>query len=114
MGRPAFADWVKDVYLKRYPPAPRDHAWRPPQDLGPWKHVAWVEYDHQVVMTAEQLGSYLLSQSNLQVVMEAEDESEGELRRWLNDETTQFFDDNRATAFVFGGFVACHQRAPVA
>lgn len=105
-----FGTWTRDVYLTAYPPPPRDRSWRPPADLGDWRHTGWESYDHPVPLTSDQLATYLLSQSNLQTVIERNQESEEHLRSWIADETAPFFDDAGAAVFLFCGFVACHQR----
>lgn len=60
--------------------------------------------------SADQLANYLLTQSNLQAVIERGDETEKELRFWLIDQLAPFFADDPVAVFMFGGFVACHRR----
>lgn len=107
-----FSKWFQDTYLNRYPPPPRDRSWRPPDDLGSWRHVSWERYDHPISLDATGLARYLLTQSNLQSVMEPGHRSEEELRAWLLTETADFFPDEQESTFIFGGFVACHARHP--
>lgn len=110
--REDFGSWVRDVYLATYPSPPRDRSWQPPEDLGSWRHMGWEQYDQQVVFTADQLATYLLTQSNLQTVIERGDETEDQLRSWLLEELTPFFADDPAAWFLFGGFVARHRLQP--
>lgn len=107
-----FSGWFRETYLNRYPPPPRDRWWRPPDDLGSWRHTAMERYQQQVSLDPTGLANYLLTQSNLQTVMERDDESEDVLRAWLIAETADFFPDGREVDFTFGGFVACHSRRP--
>ncbi len=109
--RPEFGAWIRDVYLRAFPSPPRDRSWRPPADLGNWEHVAWERYDHPVDSTVDELAGYLLTQSNLQIVIERGDQTEDELRTWLQSEITPFFNRNRSRTFLFGGFVACHRQS---
>ncbi|MFP4074007.1 MAG: class I SAM-dependent methyltransferase [Actinomycetota bacterium] len=109
--REDFGDWVRDVYLATYPSPPRDRSWRPPEDLGSWRHTGWEQYDHQVVFTVDRLATYLLTQSNLQTVIDRGDETEHQLRSWLLEELSPFFADDSAS-FMFGGFVAFHRLQP--
>jgi len=52
-GEARFEDWIKASYLQRYPPPERDRSWRPPADLGEWRHVRWERYDHSITFDAE-------------------------------------------------------------
>lgn len=105
-----FVHWVRDVYLERYPFPSRDRSWRPPDDLGPWRHTGWERFEHAVAFDIDQLAAYLLTQSNLQTVIERGERPEEELRSWLVSEVSPFFGDDRSARFVFGGFVAGHRR----
>lgn len=106
-----FGQWSRDVYLATYPSPHRDRSWRPPDDVGDWQHVGWDRYDHPVSFSADHLATYLLTQSNLQTVIERGDKTEEQLRSWLMDELALFFADDPVAVFMFGGFVACHRRA---
>jgi SAM-dependent methyltransferase len=106
-GHEGFSAWARDVYLNTYPSPPRDRSWRPPDDLGNWTHTGWERYEHPVPFTADQLAAYLLTQSNLQTVIEHGEQTEDELRVWLITETAQFFVDDPEPVFLFGGFIAC-------
>ena len=106
-----FGQWARDVYLSTYPSPPRDRSWRPPDDLGDWRHMGWESYDQPVPFSADQLATYLLTQSNLQTVIERGDKTEKQLRSWLMHELAPFFADDPVAVFMFGGFVACHRRA---
>jgi SAM-dependent methyltransferase len=108
--REDFGAWMRDVYLSTFPSPRRDRSWRPPDDLGEWLHTGWERYDHPVSFTADQVASYLLTQSNLQAVIERGDQSEQQLRSWLLSETSPFFAPDPVPVFMFGGFVACHRR----
>ncbi|MGF1617946.1 MAG: class I SAM-dependent methyltransferase [Acidimicrobiia bacterium] len=105
-----FGRWARDVYLSVYPSPPRDRSWRPPQDLGNWRHTGWESYDHPVSFSSDQLATYLLTQSNLQAVIESGAKTEKQLRSWLMDELAPFFTDDPVAVFMFGGFVAGHRR----
>lgn len=107
-GHQDFAAWGREIYLSRFPAPHRDRSWRPPEDLGDWKHVGWERYDDPVSMTRNALTDYLLTQSNLQVVIERGDHTEEELRTWVYEELTPFFEGDERATFMFGGFVACH------
>lgn len=109
-GHSGFERWFREVYLTRYPAPPRDRSWRPPDDLGSWRHTGWERFEHSVAFTVDRLAAYLLTQSNLQTVIERGDRTEQELRSWLVVETSPFFGDDPVGQFDFGGFVACHRQ----
>lgn len=109
-GNDGFGEWSRRDYLRMYPTPPRHRSWQPPQDLGAWKHVAWERYAHPVDMTARQLVSYLMTQSNVQVVLERGTATETEIGERLLSEVAPFFDDEASATFLFGGYVACHRR----
>lgn len=105
-----FVDWIRDVYLVRYPSPPRDRSWRPPDDLGSWRHIGWERFEHAVAFDIDQLAAYLMTQSNLQTVIDRGERTEEELRSWLVSEVSPYFGEDRSAHFVFGGFVAGHRR----
>lgn len=111
-GNEEFGEWVRNVYLDKYPSPPRDRSWRPPNDLGMWRHVAWEQYEHRIQFDQDELAAYLLTQSNLQAVIERGDDTVESLRAWLRSQTGRFFADRRPPTFLFGGFVACHRESP--
>lgn len=73
--------------------------------------MGWEQYDQQVMFTADQLATYLLTQSNLQTVIERGDETEDQLRSWLLEQLTPSSPMILRPHFLFGGFVACHRPA---
>lgn len=107
-----FTRWFRDRYLSRFPSPPKDRSWRPPDDLGAWGHLAWERYEHPVKFDQAGLADYLLTQSNLQTVMERGDMTEVALREWLASELDPFLATGDRATFVFGGYVACHTRSP--
>lgn len=54
---------------------------------------------------------YLLTQSNLQTVIERGDATVEGLRAWLKSQTSRFFSTAHPPTFLFGGFVACHRQS---
>lgn len=40
VGDHGFTGWFRDTYLSLFPSPPRDHSWRPPDDLSDWIHLA--------------------------------------------------------------------------
>lgn len=110
-GRPDFARWLAEVHTLAFPTPPRHRTWRPPHDLDMWKHSAWQTYEHTVEMTRSMLASYLMSQSNVQVVIARGERPEAEIRQSLLESLVAFFAGERTLGIGFGGYVACHHRA---
>ncbi len=108
-GNPEFREWVTGTYLARYPSPPRNRWWQPGEDLGHWRNTEWELYDHEIDMDAGRLIQYVLSQSNLQVVMERGDRTEEELRTWVRNEVEPFFTKHTAT-MLFAGSVSVFRR----
>jgi SAM-dependent methyltransferase len=103
-GCPEFAEWFR-TYLARYPSPPRDRSWSPPSDLGGWMFAGSQSYKHPVPMTVGRLTSYLLSQSNLQVMIDRGEIVEEQLRESLADELRAVITGDVAVV-EFGGLVA--------
>lgn len=108
-GNADFTRWFRDVYLDRFPPPPRDRSWKPPDNLGEWMHVGMERYSHPVPFEVGDLASYLITQSNLQAVIQSGEQTADKLQAWLIAETDQFF-GNTTESFIFAGYVATHRR----
>lgn len=108
-GNPDFTQWFREVYLNRYPPPPRDRTWKPPDNLGEWTHMGMERYSHPVPFEVADLASYLITQSNLQAVIQRGEQTAHKLQAWLTAETEQFF-SSTTESFVFAGYVAAHRR----
>lgn len=109
-GVPEFSPWSRGAYVEQFPTPPRDRTWLPPENLGPWRHVAWERYDHQVEMSPDRLTAYLMTQSNVQAVLARGAVTPPEVASLLEDQLTPFFAGADTARFTFGGYVACHRR----
>jgi SAM-dependent methyltransferase len=102
-GQPAFATWLKEAYLPRYPAPPRhayfDPAAAPPAGFGDASHA---EDDVRIPLTCTQLADYLLSQSNAATAIETGAISEDTLRNQILDETAAFFPRQGPADALFG------------
>jgi SAM-dependent methyltransferase len=102
-GQPAFAIWLKDSYLPRYPTPPRhayfDSAAAEPAGFG---DVSYAEDDIHIPLTRTKLADYLLSQSNAAAAIEAGAVSADALRNQILDETAAFFPRGGHADAVFG------------
>ncbi len=108
-GQRGFAEWMAG-YKARHPSPPRDRSWRPTDDLGPWRHVAVEHYEHPLELTRGEMVDYLVSQSNLQVVVESGERTQAQVRDWLRGELGRFLAGGSPGRFRFGGYVACLRR----
>lgn len=109
-GDDRLSTWMQEKYLPTYPPPPRDRSWRPPSDIGTWRHVGWERYQHHLPYTPRQFARYLLTHSNLQAVIASGDESEEALYRWIQSDVSEFFGSLGKANLEFGGMVACHRK----
>ena len=109
-GRPDFRGWVVDHYVATYPNPPRRKRYEQGEELAGFEHVATRQYEHRLAMTRDRLATYLLSQSNLNVVIAGGTKSEAELRAWLHEQLTQFFGNVATGSFLFGGTISCLRR----
>jgi len=102
-GQPAFASWLQEAYLPRYPTPPR-HAYFDPAATLPagFSEVSYAEDDIHIPLTATQLVDYLLSQSNAATAIESGAISEETLRNQILDQTAAFFPGQRHADAVFG------------
>ena len=105
----AFSQWFTSEYIVRHPAPPRERTWRPPSDYHLWRHTGCEQFEHLLSFGVDELASYLLTQSNLQVKIADGSTTEPELRSWIHHEITPFFGGLGSRTFVFRGFVACHE-----
>lgn len=103
-GRPDFSIWSRDRYLVRYPSPPRRRA---PLDDATLKDCGFVRARRETfyastAMSAEQIGSFLFSQSNITAAIERGLESPSAIRDWVDAELRPFFPSDKEEAeFVF-------------
>jgi SAM-dependent methyltransferase len=103
---PAFAEWYTRDFLTRYPKPPRDE--RP---LGAAEchtyglHFAHDEtYSNDIRYSQEQCIAYLMTQSNISVVLTQRRDTEANIRAWLTRSLTPFFVSAPRT-LMYGGYI---------
>lgn len=106
--RPEFGEWLNAGYLPSHPPPSRDRTWRPPADLGAWRHIAWERYEQSVAMDLDRLVAYLMTQSNARAAVERTGRTDDDMAAWLRGQVAPYFGAEEES-LVFGGFVACHR-----
>lgn len=112
---PAFRDWSHDDYPARFPTPPRRSYTVTLEDAEPLGFVVRgsESFAHDERMQAEQLASYLLTQTNVIAAVEGGDVSLAEAASWIHDGVAPFF-DGQARTMRFRGSVSFLQRAPAA
>lgn len=109
--QPAFDDWVRDVYVARYPSPPRDR--RPPTADEASQHgfhlLEAKRYTNRVTFTPKELVAYLMTQSNVIAVVEEGREPVEDVTTWLSSEVARHFPRPQA-AFHFGGTITYLQK----
>jgi SAM-dependent methyltransferase len=102
-GQPAFAAWLEQAYLPRYPSPPR-HAYFDPAAALPagFAGISYTETEIHIPLTHTQLADYLLSQSNAATAIEAGTTTADTLRTQILDETAAFFPGQSPADARFG------------
>jgi hypothetical protein len=103
---PEHERWYREDYLARYPSPPRNE--EPFTEDECRKHglrlVERERYTNEVSFSAEELTSYLMTQSNVVVAIESGAESLESARTWLTSSLASMFRRPRGT-FLFGGVI---------
>lgn len=112
-GQPEFTTWSRDRYLERYPSPPRRGAPLEEEALRKcgFERARREQFYAPTLMTAEQLVSFLMSQSNITAALDGREsveagEQQGEaapaIRSWLAAEVSPYFQSGSQSAeFVF-------------
>jgi len=100
---PAFSDWTRDSYLKRYPTPPRDTKPLTSEEAVRFGFLLIGEdtFENEVAMTPEELVAYLTTQSNVIAAVDGGGETLDVAQTWLLDQVRPFFEAAQAT-FLFG------------
>ncbi|HEU4760159.1 MAG TPA: class I SAM-dependent methyltransferase, partial [Dehalococcoidia bacterium] len=101
-----FERWEKEEYLTRYPPPPRDS--HPLTDEAAASHgflfVRRETYANEVTFSADELSSYLMTQTGVVAAIQGGNESPEYVYAWLVDSTKPLFPQQRCN-FRFGGHI---------
>jgi ubiquinone/menaquinone biosynthesis C-methylase UbiE len=110
-----FNKWYSDIFIKRFPAAPRN-------DKYDWSNknlhsknlnlVTEETFKNVVLLNKTQLASYFISQSNIIAPVENGQITYKEVEDWLNNELANFFDtDETARTINYGNWVKFIQKA---
>lgn len=112
-GQPAFATWLIESYLPRYP-SPIRHAQFDPEAAvrAGFGRVSLCESEYQIPFTGAEMADYLLSQSNAAAVIDAGTISAEALRNQIIGETAAFFRPGVQATFGVRVWTAVRQPRP--
>jgi ubiquinone/menaquinone biosynthesis C-methylase UbiE len=112
-GIPAFTNWNREVYLKKYPSPPRGKITDSIGELqkNGFNLLGQEEYENTVNFSIETLTDYLMTQSNIIAALENGKESIEEIKIWLTEQTKPFFKKNVEGTFYFHGPIWCLQKS---
>jgi SAM-dependent methyltransferase len=104
VGDARFGDWVRAVYVARYPIPPQNRQPFGPEEASAagFEMVSFARYENRVSWSADRLVAYLLTQSNVIAGVEGGAESIDSAKAWLTAQVTPFFDDEEETFVFFG------------
>jgi len=106
--RPDFINWVKDVYLIRYPAPFRGAGFGPRSEMpAGFRSIGHATYEDPREMTCEQFVGYHLSQSIALMGTKARGETVAAARAWLETELSQFIPADTTSSARFVGSVSC-------
>jgi hypothetical protein len=112
-GNDAFKTWVDQVYLRRFPPPPRNkhYDWTPDHLSTKGFAIQIPEnFTNQITFSKEQLISYLTTQSNIIAVVEKGDYTYLEIELWLSKSLEPFFEDGAEKLLVYGNWIKYLQK----
>jgi SAM-dependent methyltransferase len=101
----AFQSWARQHYFTRYPSPPRA-----PVSFGTegaqkdgFQFIGHEDYQNTVTFSVETLVDYLVTQSNIIAAVEGGTENIEEVRQWLTESVTPFFEGRAEATFLFRG-----------
>lgn len=105
-GNDQFAQWFRDVYLKKFPSPPRNNTYDwSNENLNPQRfHFIHEEkFKNPIVFTKKQLALYFTTQSNIIAAVEQNQITYEQVENWLAQELTSFFDNDEVTQTIHYG-----------
>jgi SAM-dependent methyltransferase len=104
--QPAFADWYTHDFLTSYPKPPRDERPLSAAECHIYGlHFAYAEtYTNDIRYALDQCIDYLMTHSNISVVLTQGRDTEPNIRAWLARSMTPFFDSTPKT-LMYGGYI---------
>jgi ubiquinone/menaquinone biosynthesis C-methylase UbiE len=115
---PEMECWYRDVFRDRYPAPPRNPQFHPFMATTTGFRVVASEFLQQAVpFKAQELATYLTTQSNVVAAVEQGAETLEDAERWLVGQLSGLYrglpgsQERPSCRFTFGGYVSCLRRA---
>jgi SAM-dependent methyltransferase len=101
----AFHTWGREHYFTRYPSPPRARVGFEAEDSEKdgFHLIGQEDYQNLVTFSAEALVDYLVTQSNVIAAVEGGKERIEDVRQWLTESVTPFFEGRAGATFLFRG-----------
>jgi len=101
----AFQRWGREHYFTRYPSPPRAHVSFGTEDVQKdgFQFIGQEDYQNIVKFSVETLVDYLVTQSNIIAAVEGGTENIEDVRQWLTQSVTPFFEGRAEATFLFRG-----------
>jgi ubiquinone/menaquinone biosynthesis C-methylase UbiE len=101
----AFQAWARTHYVMRYPSPPRTRVGFGVEDAAKdgFQFIGQEDYHNMVKFSVATLVDYLVTQSNIIAAVEGGKERIEDVRQWLKESVTPFFEDRAEATFVFRG-----------
>ena len=101
----AFHTWGREHYFTRYPSPPRARVGfgAEESEKDGFQFVGQEDYQNLVKFSVETLVDYLVTQSNIIAAVEGGKERIEDVRQWLTESVTPFFEGRAEATFLFRG-----------
>lgn len=114
VGNSNFSNWIPNVYLKKYPSPPRNHAYSWTNENLNAKNFNLVKeetFKNAIVFNKKQLALYFTTQSNIIAAVENNETTYDQVENWLDKELAPFFDNDETTQTInYGNWIKFIQR----
>jgi len=108
LGHEEFSQWYSRIYLKKFPPPPRNnqYTWTN-EHLAPKKlsFISQEQFKNEVSFTKQQLKLYFTTQSNIISAVEHQLTNYQEVEQWLDDELSVYFQKSSIQTIYFGNWI---------
>jgi ubiquinone/menaquinone biosynthesis C-methylase UbiE len=114
VGNDDFANWFRNVYLKKFPSPPRNNTYAWTNENLKSKNFNFITeeiFKNAVTLNKKQLGLYFTTQSNVIAAVEKDETSYEEVENWLDQQLALFFNHDDTTRTInYGNWIKYIQR----
>ncbi len=101
-----YTQWYQEQFLSRYPKPPRDETPLTPSECeGFGFHFDQEEYTNELTWSREEYIEYILTQSNVIVAVEMDNETLSEARKWMHTTLASIIPEEEKGDFLFDGYI---------